>query len=159
MQAHTQQVAEGWEQPPEPARLHLHLSRFLHDFGVISTANLGHLDFAITEIPVRLHKPPSVLLPPFFVCIFFSLIFLNHPVKTPAINTESLHFFIKDGIKLLISSLRGPGPQVFHLLSKSCDPGTRFTLWIITFLQDPQDNTPALIPNYNTGYMYIYIYI
>lgn len=24
MQAHTQQVAEGWEQPPEPARLHLH---------------------------------------------------------------------------------------------------------------------------------------
>lgn len=55
------------------------------------------------------------------------------------------------------SSLRGPRPrrpQVFHLLSKSCDPGTKFTLWIITLLQDPQDSTPGMTPNYTMGYIF-----
>lgn len=83
MQTRSQQVAEGREQPPNRlASISAHLTRFLLlDFGVISTAYLGYLDFDRTEATVRLHKLPSVFSPPFFALTLFP-IFLTTQVNS-----------------------------------------------------------------------------
>lgn len=114
------------------------LSHFLLlDFGWFPLQTWGFLDFATTEVTVRLHKSASAFFPSFF--LFFSFPYF----LTTQVNSSYRYWITPILHKKMApkhSSPHRPGPhrpQVFHLLSKSCEPGTKFTLWITTFLQDP----------------------
>lgn len=75
MQAHTQQVAEGWEQPPEPARLHLHSAHpiFSMILGLFPLQTSG-----IYILPQQRSLSGFTNHPLFFSLLFFScFVFLS----------------------------------------------------------------------------------